>query len=351
MAEYYKIRLSWNGGKWDKTQKGAYLYKDQAIAQCTQELIDQGYKVFSPTGEIVYPAQYHELAEQMYKDGITTDVDYWSKVFNGVEAPKLDFVEGIIRKYSNKLKDALSYVPEVKTEKILYNDVEMFKVPASLFKVKWFDKAKKYGDTENYCNAGYFGYYDDGDVRFTLPSGNIVADINESSVNPVILKYLYERKIENNKLYFSACKNTDRSFRNSNVSTLVIDNNNKASIIKVNDVENGGYKYAVSGAPVIYDYKCYSNYMDEGWDSSIARATYHIFLGLVGNSSDFVYVFVYKTKNANLFTSKEVYNKFKDFGFSHLIKLDGGGSTHIQFQNKVVISTSENRHINTIIEF
>ena len=97
MAEYYKIRLSWNGGKWDKTQKGAYLYKDQAIAQCTQELIDQGYKVFSPTGEIVYPAQYHELAEQMYKDGYKF---YLSK--NGVLLTKRVPVKYLMRRYKNE---------------------------------------------------------------------------------------------------------------------------------------------------------------------------------------------------------------------------------------------------------
>ena len=52
---YYRVRKNWNNGKWDSSQICAYTDKEKAIAECTKERIEQGYKVFDPNGEVVYP--------------------------------------------------------------------------------------------------------------------------------------------------------------------------------------------------------------------------------------------------------------------------------------------------------
>ena len=41
MINYYKIKKEWNNGKWDKTQKGAYTNKSEAINNCTAKLIEE----------------------------------------------------------------------------------------------------------------------------------------------------------------------------------------------------------------------------------------------------------------------------------------------------------------------
>ena len=74
-----------------------------------------------------------------------------------------------------------------------------------------------------------------------MPTGNLIADIDTSSINSIILKYLKERKLSNNKLYFSANKNTDAVFRKSNVSTLFINQENQAFIKTANGIENTNY--------------------------------------------------------------------------------------------------------------
>jgi murein L,D-transpeptidase YcbB/YkuD len=58
-----------------------------------------------------------------------------------------------------------------------------------------------------------------------------------------------------------------------------------------------------------------------------------------------------KTKTSNMILSAEAYKKFKIIGMHDVIKLDGGGSFHINVNGKAVASTLENRLINTIICF
>jgi hypothetical protein len=343
MADYYRIRLDWNGGKWDKTQKGAYVSLEQAQAQCTQELIDLGYKVFSPTGEIVYPIYYNETAQMMYDDGVISDREYWSEVLDGNISPNIENLETVFNNYSKRLRAD----KESGIEKIVYNGVNIYKVPVELFKVKWLDKTKRSGDCPSYFNAGYFGNFAENGIKFTLPVGNLVADINESEVDPIVMHYLKERRVENGKLYFSSSQNVDAVFRKSSVSTLCIYEDNTVDIQKLN-VLPGNVKYAISGAPVIYNGEQYKNITDEGWGIGVGRATYHIFVGTKANEP-YVYVFVYKTTTPNCFTSSEVYNKFYDFGFTSLIKLDGGGSAYAKVNGVEEANTSENRQINNII--
>ena len=378
MADYYKIKLEWNDGKWDKTQKGAFTSKEQAIQQCTQDLIDQGYKVFSPTGEIVYPIYYHELAEQMFKDGVITDRQYWTNVFQDKDLVLVDnqFLQTVIERYSDKvnstntntiipdvenntqenfdfLPDIDIQIPTVKLPSIntlKYNGVEIYRVPTSKFKLIWWDKPKRNCNKSTYFSSGYFGNFKEANgLKFTLPSGNLIADIDSSTINPIILNYLNERKIENGKLYFPANLNTNAEIRKANVSTLCINSKNQANILKLNTIYNTDYKYAVSGAPIITNGKYADNFTQEGWDTSIVRPTEHVLIGTKKDNDNFIYIIIYKTSTSNCLKSKELYNKFVGFGFNNLLKLDGGGSTFGKVNNEIVANTYENRQINSLI--
>lgn len=343
MADYYRIRLDWNNGKWDNTQKGAYVSLEQAQAQCTQELIDLGYKVFSPTGEIVYPIYYNETAQIMYDDGVISDRVYWSEVLDGNISPSIENLETVFNNYSKKLRAD----KEFGIEKITYNGANIYKVPVELFKVKWLDKTKRSGGYTSYFNAGYFGNFAENGVKFTLPVGNLVADINEDEVNPIVMRYLKERKVANGKVYFPSSQNVDATFRKSKVSTLCIYQDNKVSIEKINGLTDD-IKYAISGAPVIYNGEQCKNITEEGWNVGVGRATYHIFVGIKANES-YIYVFSYNSTTSNCFTTGEIYDKFKGFGFTSLIKLDGGGSAYAKINGVEEANTSENRQINNII--
>lgn len=389
MADYYKIKLNWNGGKWDKTQKGAYTTAQQAIEHCTQDLIDQGYKVFSPTGKVIYPIYYHELAELMFKDGVIVDRQYWTDVFEGKVIVDNKWLQIVIKNYSEQLNktnitttvkpdvenngfvedNIVENVEDVKDDNIVipdiqiptvelpksitelkYDGVSIYRVPTSMFKVKWWDKPKRNSTYSTCFSSGYFGNFaEPSGVKFTLPSGNLIADIDVKNIHADVLKYLYQRKIENDKLYYPANLNTDAAFRTAKISTLCIDQQNKASIIKLNNFSGTNYKYAVSGAPVISNGQYIANYTVEGWDNSIVRNTTHILVGTRRDEDTFIYIFPYTTTTKNCFISKELYNKFKDFGFNNLLKLDGGGSAYAKINGKVVANTSENRPINTLI--
>ena len=52
---YYRVRKNWNNGKWDSSQICAYTDKQKPIQECTEERVQQGYKVFDPDGKVVYP--------------------------------------------------------------------------------------------------------------------------------------------------------------------------------------------------------------------------------------------------------------------------------------------------------
>ena len=351
--EYYKIRLEWNGGKWDKTQKGAYTTKEQAIAQCTQDLIDLGYKVFSPTGEIVYPVYYHELAEQMYKDGVITDREHWSAVFNGEVDVCIDFLKTIISRYS-ELVNSNTKIDDANYTTLMHNGVKIYKVPTSDIKIVWHDDYKRDNDYDNCFSGGYFGNYKEGDLSFTLPVGNLVADIDEAYVNTSVMRYLKERKVENGKLEFPASKNVDSEFRNSDVSTLFITDKGFAFIGKSNTIpifKDEKVVYAVSGVPVIVDGVKEYDYTIEGWNNSVGRATQHIFVGMTRDDSENVYFFTYNSTKSCCLKSEEIYNLVKDFGFFDLIKLDGGGSAYVKINGEVIANTSENRRINNMIVF
>ena len=352
-VQYYKIRLSWDGGKWNKTQKGAYTTLDAAIEHCTQDLIDAGYKVFSPKGEIVYPIYYNELAKRMKDDGVTEDIAYWSDVFDGKSDLNLDYVKTIIERYSDLVnKDDTN---EEKIEKITKGNKSVYKVPVSKFHIKWHDTYKR-RNTENinYANAGYFAAFKDNDgTYFTLPVATCICDLNMDKISNTVKKYLNQFPIKNNKLYYSTEYNSYSQFKGKKTSALCI-KDGKAFIQKVGVASYiDDMDYALSGVAILLDgvQQTYDNAIEEGWFGSELRNTSHSIIGLKKDDPDHIYYFPFKTTVYGDDGMKEIVNDMKDFGFSDIIKFDGGGSAYAQFDNNPIMNESENRWINTIFVF
>ena len=75
-------------------------------------------------------------------------------------------------------------------------------VPAEDFALRLVDKAKKTAYSGNYCNAGFFGNYNEGADKFTLPVGHTVA-IMETD-NKWVNHYCAERgKVSGGKLTYA----------------------------------------------------------------------------------------------------------------------------------------------------
>jgi exopolysaccharide biosynthesis protein len=136
------------------------------------------------------------------------------------------------------------------------------------------------------------------------------------------------------------------------LSTLVVIDG-KASVIKTENLRSIlGLTYAISGVPVIIAGKDVSfskdrnNVISEGYDGSELYATWHGFLG-VKDSTEIVFM-AFKTTTGNFIQTSEVYEKLKGYGFTDVIKLDGGGSFILVVDGKIVASTEENRRVNTI---
>lgn len=344
---WYRIRKEWNNGKWDKSQIGAYKSESEAISQCTKKLINDGYKVFDPEGKIIYPINYNKLALQIVKDGVTTNdnLKYWSDVFDNKEQLNLENVKTIISRYS----DLLSKIEQPnKIETIDWNKIKILKIPVDKFKIKYIDSSiincKNIPKT---CfNLGYFANYKTNSGKFfTLPVANLVADINFSDFDSDIKYYLRRGDIRNGKIYWSCNANAETQFHDKTVSTLIIDSDNTVKIKKINNVNFDTIKYAVSGAPIISDSTADKSYRSEGWDTSISRSTGHGFLGIKDNK--YIYYFYLTTFKNNLFDSEEVYKIIKDFRFTNLIKVDGGGSLYYQL-NSQKITGFTTRQINNI---
>lgn len=348
--DYYRIRKTWNDGKWDKTQKGAYTTLESAIENYKDEYKEQGYFIFSPTGDILYP--HHDITQMILDDGVSIDSDYWDNVFKNNLDVKTEYCIEIFKRYS-KLIQSLKSNKNIET--ISYKDMEIFKIPASLVKVRIVDKNKNKVNYSSYTNAGYFAVYKESynnkTITFTLPVANLVADYSYDELATVSHKYWNERKHTDSKMYFGANENGPQ-FYNKQVSTLIIKEDDTLDIIRINDIKTlSNIKYAISGYPILLNNKVisYSEALAEGWQSGVTRATSHTFIGITNNN--YLYVFGLNTTVSGKGMTTEVINKMKDFGFKSIIKLDGGGSTIIKIDNKDKLVESGNRQINNVLIF
>ena len=229
------------------------------------------------------------------------------------------------------------------------NNVNIIECNPDEFRIVLKSKRKKDLAEKTYTNANFFGNYNEGKVKFTLPVGHLVCDF-ESDLAPV-KKYCAERGKFNGNKYCFDCGSFSymNQFYGKAVSTFVIQN----GVPKVLDLVHTGlsYDYAVTGVPVIRngkDVKFKTYVVGQGWDGSTLYATKHIFVGLKAGSNK-IYVMGWKSSTGNLIYSGEAYKKFSAMGFTELIKLDGGGSYMMKYNGKTIDSTAENRMDNAYI--
>lgn len=232
------------------------------------------------------------------------------------------------------------------------NGIHIVEVPVKDFRIVMNDSKKKTAAKDNYCNAGFFATYHENKQPFTLPIAHLRCDYDATF--SATKKYCTERgEFEGKKFTFdsSTWSYMNPTYNNA-LSTLVI-NNNQAEIKDIKSVP-AECSYAITGIPVMRhkaDVKFNSYVKNQGWDGSELRATWHIFIGLKQKQSDTVYIISMKTKTSNMVLSAEAFKAFKDLGFYDVIKLDGGGSAYLKVNNKAVVSTLENRRVNSIILF
>lgn len=214
-------------------------------------------------------------------------------------------------------------------------------VPAKDFAVRLVDKAKKTAYSGNYCNAGFFGNYNEGADKFTLPVGHTVATMETD--NKWVNHYCAQRgKLEGGKLTYAEPGRTE--------TTLFV-RGGKADMGEVSAPPEG-CAYAIAGVPVLRQGKAVSwaTAKAQGWEASSLYATWHIFAGY-GKDRGKVTVVALKTTTGNLISSGEGAKKLAALGLTDAIKLDGGGSTILTVSGKTPVATAGNRRICTVLTF
>lgn len=214
-------------------------------------------------------------------------------------------------------------------------------VPVKDFAVRLVDKAKKSAYSGNFCNAGFFGNYNEGKDVFTLPVGHTVSTFEAAS--KWARHYCAERGgLADGKLTYAEPGRTE--------TTLFI----RAGRADMGEMSAPpeGCAYAIAGVPVLRQGRAVSwaEARAQGWEASSLYATWHIFAGY-GKDRSKVTVVCLKTTSGNLISSGEGARKLAAVGLTDAIKLDGGGSTILKVSGKVPVSTVGDRRICTVLTF
>lgn len=231
------------------------------------------------------------------------------------------------------------------------NSVSIVEVPISQFKITIVDEFKKKINKTNFCNAGFFTPVTQNGSTYTFPVNHIIADYKATS-NALKAHLQYCGKIDKNKAIFDTSSQPINSqFGQKAITTLII-KDNKANIDELISLPNNA-SYAIGGIAIMrngQDVSWLNFVKPQGWTGKELYATQHIFVGLKEKNATTIYVMAWKSSSLNLIYSAEAYKKFKQMGFKDIIKLDGGGSFIFKADN-IIKQTSENRRINSIIEF
>lgn len=214
-------------------------------------------------------------------------------------------------------------------------------VPVKDFAVRLVDKAKKTAYSGNYCNAGFFGNYNEGRDKFTLPVGHTVAAMETD--NKWVTHYCGQRgKVSGGKLVYAEPGRTE--------TTLFV-RSNLADMGELSAPPEG-CAYAIAGVPVLRQGKAVSwaAAKAQGWEASSLYATWHIFAGY-GQDRSKITVVALRTTTGNLISSGEGAKKLAALGLREAIKLDGGGSTILRAGGKTPVCTAGNRRICTVLTF
>lgn len=230
--------------------------------------------------------------------------------------------------------------------------MRIVELPVSDFRIIMRDKTKTTASSDNYANLGYFANYNEGSEKFTLPVAHVICDWGTTS--RWCKHYCTERgKFIGDKFIFDAGKfSGDKQFYGKSISTMIIANGT-ATVKELKTLDGITCDYAISGVPIMRkgeDVKFTSFVKPQGWTGGELYGTYHVFLGTKSENANVIYVIGWKTSTSNMVLSAEAYNKFKKLGFYNVIKADGGGSYFLK-TNGQVQKTSENRRINTVVEF
>lgn len=233
------------------------------------------------------------------------------------------------------------------------SDIHIIEVSSADFKIIMNDSRKKFAAPRNYCNAGFFATFSENKQYFTLPVAHLLCDYDATS--SLTKHYCTERgKFNGKKFTFdsSTWEYQNTQYKKA-ISTLLV--NNKTNKVEIKEIVSipTGYNYAISGIPIMRNGVASNMNKDvasQGWSSSPLYGTWHIFIGLKKND-DTIYIIGMKTTTWNMVQTGEAYKKFQALDMYDVIKLDGGGSFHIDVNGKTVAGTSENRLINTIICF
>lgn len=220
-------------------------------------------------------------------------------------------------------------------------NTHVVEVPVKDFAVRLVDKAKKTAYRGNYCNAGFFGNYNEGRDKFTLPVGHTVAAMETD--NKWVNHYCGQRgKVTGGKLVYAEPGQTE--------TTLFI-RGNLADMGELSAPPEG-CAYAIAGVPVLRQGKAVSwaAAKAQGWEASSLYATWHIFAGY-GQDRSKITVAALRTTTGNLISSGEGAKKLAALGLREAIKLDGGGSTILRAGGKTPVCTAGNRRICTVLTF
>lgn len=220
-------------------------------------------------------------------------------------------------------------------------NTHVVEVPVRDFAVRLVDRAKKSAYSGNYCNAGFFGNYNEGRDKFTLPVGHTVAAMDTD--NKWVNHYCAQRgKVSGGKLVYAEPGRTE--------TTLFV-RGNVADMGELSAPPEG-CAYAIAGVPVLRQGKAVSwaTAKAQGWDASSLYATWHIFAGY-GQDRSRVTVVALRTTTGNLISSGEGAKKLAALGLREAIKLDGGGSTILRVGGKTPVCTAGNRRICTVLTF
>ena len=214
------------------------------------------------------------------------------------------------------------------------------------FSIKYHDRNKRSGNYKQYINGGFFAYYAEDGIDFTLPVANLVCDINLSQLSAPAKKYL-SAYIKNGKLWYGVNNNQSSQFRGKKVSTLIVPKSGKPYIDDVL-TPPADCKYAISGVPTVRggDDVDYYNYVKaQGWDESCMYATWRSWLGVRNGK---IWLISGKTSTKNYIYGMEFWKKVRDEGFDDIICLDGGGSFYRKLGGKIT-SVTGNRAVNNVV--
>lgn len=216
------------------------------------------------------------------------------------------------------------------------------------FSIIYWDKSKKKGTAQNYINGGFFGYFKEDGVSFTLPVANLVCDLTTRSIPEVALKYL-SRGIVGKKLRWTTAMNASDQFLNKRVSTFILPTSGSPYVQELGAAPASA-RYAISGIPVIRDGVdvSYNNFVKpQGWDDSCFYATSRNFIGIKGTT---LWIVSGTTKTSNFVATSEVYNALKEFGFDQMLSLDGGGSAYHKYNGKADFVWAD-RNVNNLVQY